>query len=146
MTMVSLKQITKDNWETCVKLQVGKDQEGFVASNLYSLAEVQFLDDVQAFGIYQDETMVGFAMFGVAPEDGHYWIYRLMVDVQHQHKGYGRAALVQIIELLKQERRSDEICIGYAPKNAVADRLYESLGFSGREFASWGEKVVRLKI
>ncbi|MEK7477205.1 MAG: GNAT family N-acetyltransferase [Candidatus Coatesbacteria bacterium] len=143
---ITLRKITKENWETCIELQVGEAQKALVASNLYSLAEIQFLENHEAVGIYRDETMVGFAMFGVAPEDGHYWIYRLMIDERYQRKGYGRAALLQIIERFERERRSDEILIGYAPDNAVADRLYASVGFGRAEIASWGEKVVHLSI
>ncbi len=46
-----------------------KEQQTFIASNLYSIAEVQFLDNFYAKGIYFDEKMIGFTMFGIDPDD-----------------------------------------------------------------------------
>jgi diamine N-acetyltransferase len=42
--MLTLKPITKDNWEEAIELKVKEEQKLFMASNLYSIAEVQFLD------------------------------------------------------------------------------------------------------
>ena len=41
MTII-LKEIDNQNWKQCIKLKVRMDQQGFVASNLYSLAEAKF--------------------------------------------------------------------------------------------------------
>lgn len=63
-----------------------KEQQTLIASNLYSIAEVQFLDDFYAKGIYLDETMIGFTMFGIDSDDNNYWIYRLMIDKNFKGK------------------------------------------------------------
>ena len=74
--------------------------------------------------------MVGFLMYGRDPEDGRYWIIRLMVDHNHQGKGYGRAALRQAIDLIRSKPDcSDDLSIGFKPDNKVAETLYTSLGF-----------------
>jgi diamine N-acetyltransferase len=52
---------------------VSPAQQGFIASNLYSIAEVQFLENFEAFAIYKEETVIGFIMFGIDPDDNNYW-------------------------------------------------------------------------
>lgn len=143
---VTLREITRDNWEQCIDLRVNKEQQQFVASNLYSIAEVQFLPDFKALAIYTDETMVGFVMFGLDEDDHNYWIYRLMVDENHQGKGYGKAALLQVIERLKEKPDCNEIIVGYKPENIEAEKTYLKAGFQPKGMAPWGEKLVHLKV
>src|SRR3954465_429625 len=95
---VTLREITKENWRQIIALQLAEGQEGFVASNVYSLAQAK-VDPVRIpLAIYSDETPVGFIMYNDRPlDDGSYHISRLMVDREHQGKGYGRAAVVEVI-------------------------------------------------
>ena len=57
---VELRPVTAENWEALIKLQVREDQRGFVASNVYSIAEAQFGFedeghwDFYPFGVYAD--------------------------------------------------------------------------------------------
>lgn len=86
--MGTLKPITKDNWHAAIRLEVAPEQRKFVASNLYSIAQSQFEPGTVLLGIYnEDETMVGFLMYG--PYHDEMWIWRLMVDQQYQGRGYG---------------------------------------------------------
>lgn len=62
---IYLNPIDKINWEEAIRLSVKEEQQTFIASNLYSIAEVQFLDNFYAKGIYLDEKMIGFTMFGI---------------------------------------------------------------------------------
>lgn len=65
MKNIYLKPIDKSNWEEAIKLSVKEEQQTFIVSNLYSIAEVQFLDNFYAKGIYLDNKMIGFTMFGM---------------------------------------------------------------------------------
>lgn len=116
-----------------------------MASNLYSIAEVQFLDDFHAMGVYEGEEMVGFAMFGIDPDDGNYWIYRLMIDQKCQGKGYGAKAVQEIVKYIQGTNSSGIPCImiGYHPENAGAKLTYRKAGFVETELAPWGEQLAR---
>jgi len=118
----TLRPIAKDNWEEAIQLKVKEEQTDFIASNLYSIAEVQFLDQFTACGIYAAEQMVGFTMFGVDTDDDNYWIYRLMIDQEHQGKGYGSAAVKLVVEEIKRMNTSGIplIMIGYDRENEGA--------------------------
>jgi len=126
---ITLQPITKSNWKECVNLSVAADQTKFVPDNLYSIAEAQFYPDAVPLAIYDDHQMVGFIMYG-RDEQTHKWkIFRLMVEVTHQGKGYARAALQQVITEIARHPDSDEIIICYHNSNQAARNLYAQLGF-----------------
>ncbi|MFD2443609.1 GNAT family N-acetyltransferase [Bacillus sp. CGMCC 1.16607] len=148
MLNILLKPITKENWEDAIQLKVNKDQESFMASNLYSIAEVQFLDEFRAMGVYLDELMVGFTLFGIDPDDGNYWVYRLMVDHEHQGKGYGVLAVQEIIDYIIKQNHANipYIMIGYHPENYGARQTYRKAGFVETEIAPWGEQLAKYNL
>jgi diamine N-acetyltransferase len=141
METITLRDLTSKNWYECVKLSVREDQKGFVASNAFSIAEAHFNPEFITQAIYAEEIMVGFTMYGRDPESGKYWIIRLMVDQRYQGKGYGRATMVQVIDILSKMPGCDRIFISYEPENEVAECLYNSLGFHPTGEFTGGEKV-----
>ncbi|MCC6166066.1 MAG: GNAT family N-acetyltransferase [Caldilineaceae bacterium] len=139
---VSLRPITVENWPECVELKPGPDQNGFVAPNAVSLAQAHFEPWWEPYGIYVDDRMVGFIMYGYWPQaslpayygdfeapQGVICILRFMVDANHQRQGYGRAALAQTIERCRQRPGVRAVHLSYEPSNSVAAALYASLGF-----------------
>lgn len=129
--MITLQPITKHNWIDAISLKVKDIQKNFVASNAVSLAQYNFLNNFHAMGIYNDETMVGFALFGIDEDDGEYWIYRLMIDEKYQGLGYGKEAIKLIIQHINNERtpRHQSITISYEKENEHALSIYKKLGF-----------------
>ncbi len=127
---VTLKEITLENWIECVRLQPSEEQKEFVASNLFSIAESKFHPSWEPLAIYANKIMVGFIMYG--PEEGHegrYWVIRLMIDQNHQRKGYGNAAMREALRRIKDKPDYRELLISFVPENIAARKLYESLGF-----------------
>jgi diamine N-acetyltransferase len=122
---VSLRPVTAENWHECIRLQVSDDQKEFVASNLYSIAESRFEPTSALLAIYAGEEMVGFLMY----DTSDYHIARFMIDARHQGKGYGRAALLQLIAYFERERAHPKASLSFVPGNVTAERLYESAGF-----------------
>jgi diamine N-acetyltransferase len=145
--VVVLKEITRDNWEDCIDLKVSPEQKNFVASNLYSIAESQFYPGCVPLAVYDDETLVGFIMYEPDTEssiEGTYFINRLMVDYRYQGKGYGRMAMQQVIERLKQSPDCRAIKTSYFSENRVAAKLYLSLGFVPTGEVVEGEVIMQL--
>ncbi len=142
---LSLAAINKSNWEDAIQLSVNEDQKPFIASNLYSIAEVQFLENFQVMAVYLDTTMVGITMFGIDPDDQNYWIYRLMVDQKYQGKGIGKQAILLVIEEIKKQNNENipVIMIGYHPENVLARKTYQKVGFIETELAPWGEQLAK---
>jgi diamine N-acetyltransferase len=142
---VSLRPITKENWEQCALLEVCPGQEDFVMPNVWSIAQA-YADPVRVpLAIYDDETVVGFVMYNDRPlHDGTYRISRVLIGCAHQGKGYGRAAVTQVIERMRQIADCTEITLEYAVTNDAAKHLYSSMGFEpvGRNWYGHIEEVV----
>ncbi len=145
MAGIVLTDITKDNWEQCANLRLSTKQGGLVAPNLYSIAESRIEPSFTPLAIYHDAEVVGFIMYGLDPDDGQYWIYRLMIDQNHQGRGYGKAAVVEVIHRIKQIPGADEVYVGYKPQNTVAAALFASLGFERTGQMFQGEFIARLQ-
>ncbi|AMO84193.1 diamine N-acetyltransferase [Solibacillus kalamii] len=144
--MLHLKTITKDNWIKAISLKVREDQVKFVASNTVSLAQLNFLENFHAKGIYYGEEMVGFTLYGIDEDDNEYWIYRMMIDQKHQGKGYGKEAVQLVIEDIRamKEPHNQTISLSYEPDNEHAKRIYEKMGFREIDgFVIEGEQVAR---
>jgi len=127
--VVTIREITEENWVEAVRLKVKKEQENFVASNAVSLAQSKFQTFIECYGIYSEDEMVGFSAVGQNPADKTVWLVRHMVDAKHQGKGYGKAGLKKIIEYLRDRYSCSEIYLDVKPENKVATNLYKKAGF-----------------
>lgn len=144
MAEVILKEVGRDNWEECVNLRLRTSQGGLIAPNLYSIAESKVEATFLPLAIYSEDKMVGFIMWGIDPDDGEYWIYRLMIDEKYQGKGFGKAAVLEVLKQLR-ERGAGRVYVGYKPQNVVAASLFASLGFERTGQMLQGEFVAKLE-
>jgi len=140
--MITLQPITYENFYDCISLQPNEHQKKYIASNLYSLAEAYVALASGAFtpmpyAIYSDDEIVGFIMLAYDPagddEDDEtvYKVCRLMIDKEHQGKGYGRQAMERALEIIRSfpHGAADLVVLSYKPDNEAARSLYASLGF-----------------
>ena len=126
---IELREVTQDNFESVIALQVADDQRDFLYPNVESLAWAYVAPECTPLAIYADETPVGYAAFGYIPTDGRCWVMHLMIDRDSQRRGLGRAALEQLLARMEAVSDGASIAVGVNPENVVAIRLYESLGF-----------------
>jgi diamine N-acetyltransferase len=125
---VSLRQITKENYETVCELEVSEEQKNLVAENTCSILESIF-EGYESRAIYRGEELVGFFMW-VNETSTRTSIWRFMVDKKFQNKGIGRKALNLALKEIKQLSGLKEIEICYNPENPVAKNFYASFGFN----------------
>ena len=160
--MLRLEKINGKNVWDILKLSVNEDQREFVASNEVSIIEAYttVTNNGYAFpcGIYDDDTLVGFAMIGYdkddywddAPQiaDNNYNLWRLMIDKRYQQKGYGRKAIELALEFIKTFPcgRAEYCWLSYEPDNKVAKALYESFGFVETGDVDGEELIAVLKL
>lgn len=147
--MIQFKSITEDNFSAIVQMK-RPTNEGFVASNEYSLAQAWLYrnnNDVYPFAIYNDETPVGFMLLDEDLEKRQLVIWRIMFPEKHQYKGFGTQAIMKIIQLAKTSNKYDYILIDSVPQNIIAKHVYEKLGFkpTGR-IVNNGEIEFRLNL
>jgi diamine N-acetyltransferase len=145
---VTLEEVTADNWEEVVDLELAKGQKDLVAENVYSLAESKFNPHAIPRAIYAGRRLVGFIMYEPCVDDDRphdYLIYRFMIDKKHQGKGYGRDALVRVIESIQESPDWNRITICYMPGNHAARKFYASLGFVETGSDDDGEIIAEIR-
>ena len=127
--MIYFKEITRENFDDCLFLEVTEEQEDFVASTMFSLAEAYVFTENTPLAIYNDKEMVGFLMYELDPDDNEYWLTRLLIDKKYQNKGYGRQAVEKFLSFIQKEYQPKKLLLSFEPANSVAEKLYVSLGF-----------------
>lgn len=126
---VTLRPVTRDNWEAVARMEVSEEQRRFVAPNAFSLAQAAYEPGLTPRAIYAAGELVGFAMYGHERWQGDYWIARLMIGRDHQGKGHGRDATLAVIQEMRQLPGCDSIVLDFKRDNHAARRLYERLSF-----------------
>lgn len=125
-----LRDVTKDNWFAVTQLQISEENgKKFIVPIVYSIAESKYEKHLIPMAIFQDQILVGFTMYGLDPEDQNYWIYVYMIDRRYQRRGYGKSALLKLIEYIRGKHKVYRILIGHKPENKIAEHLYKSVGF-----------------
>ena len=143
---ISIKPITESNWEEAANLRILPEQADFLMPNVFSIAESKFHPELVPCAIYAGTTMVGFLMYCRDPRDDQYWLYRFMIDEGYQGRGYGKAALRQLIDIIRALPNAPELNVGYDLENHVAAKLYKSAGFIEGGLAPWGERTAKLDL
>ena len=146
---IELRPVDDTNREAVLALSVREDQP-FVAPNDVSLRQAAETNEkypgvARPFGIYADEKLVGFCMFVFAPqaedEDDRYWLWRFMIDQSEQGKGYGQAALAEIVRYFKKNG-ADRLFLSTEPENERGLHIYHKAGFRDTGIVSDGEAVL----
>ena len=146
--MINFRAITEDNFDAIIRMK-RPDDEHFVASNAYSLAQAWLYrdaGDVYPFAIYDDDQPVGFMMLDEDADERCLIIWRIMFPGENQNKGYGTAAIREIIRLAKDSGKYDFLLIDYAPDNKIAEHVYTKLGFRPTGVFEHGEYELRLDL
>lgn len=158
--MIELRKVDSDNLWKIVELSVNDEQKHFVATNTESILEAYTTITsggiALPFGIYNDDILVGFVMFGYdtyGDDDpdiaaGNYCMWRFMIDKKFQRQGLGKKALEASIEYLRSEPcgRGEYCWLSYEPENTVAKALYSSIGFVENGELCGEEMVSALKL
>ncbi|MGL4884692.1 MAG: GNAT family N-acetyltransferase [Waterburya sp.] len=129
---INLGEVTKDNWIACIHLSLHPEQEGNLASNVATIAQSKFEPNNQLRAIYKNDKVIGMLAYCMEDEpiDSEvYWIFRFMIDKDFQNKGYGTKALNLTIKEISQ-LGAKKIYISHKPKNKIAGKLYQKIGFA----------------
>ena len=133
---IKLVPVNDANRDAVLALSVREDQP-FVAPNDVSLRQAKKANAenpgvARPFAIYANGALVGFCMFSFAPEEedpeDRYWLWRFMIDKSEQNKGYGQAALREIIRYFKKNG-ADRLYLSTEPENERGLHIYHKAGF-----------------
>ena len=143
---VELVAVTAGNWRACADLSVRDDQAEFVAQVTRYLCLCHYDRVWQPLAVFAGGDVVGFAMWAVDPDDGAGWIGGLVIGREHQRHGYGRAAMLALIERLGRDLGCPSAALSYSADNVAARSLYRSLGFVETGEREDEELVARLTL
>ena len=130
-----------------MRLKVSDSQTTLVAPNAKSLAEAYvYYNTARPFAIYNDEVMVGFVLLRELEDLQCYYISQFMIDEHHQRKGYGKQAMVVLINRLKEEKKYSKIDLCYVEGAEAVERLYTGLGFVPTGEVEANEVLMRLHL
>ncbi len=160
--MLHLEKVNGKNIWDILKLKVAQSQRDFVASNDVSIIEAYTAITANGyafpFGIYMDETPIGFLMIGFDTDDywedapsianGNYNLWRLMIDESFQGKGYGKEAVRLALEFIRSLPCGEAECcwLSYEPENESARKLYGTFGFAETGEKDGEELIAVLKL
>ena len=132
--MITLEEITSANIHRVLALSVsGKQKFTYPRSNAYSIAEGTFppdKDPVWMRAICKDGDPVGFFMTSEAPQDGDYFLWRMMIDERYQGHGYGEQAIQLLIKRIKNNGKARELFLSHLEGNVEAGEFFRKIGFS----------------
>ncbi|CUI04269.1 GNAT family N-acetyltransferase [Massilia antarctica] len=147
---ITLQAVTEDNFDTIVELPLLPEQQDYLASNAYSIAQASFYpDSFFTRAIYLDDKPIGFLMYVSLADEGEpgaYAIYRFMVDSGEQGKGYGRRAIGLVLDEIRSRPDATVIQICYWPTNQTAKDFYASLGFVETGLDEEGEMYAEIRL
>ena len=129
-SIVTLREVTKENFPEVVNLEVSPNQRKFVAPNAYSIAQAYFEREIAWFrAIYADETPVGFLMLSDDANKQEYFLWRLLIDARYQKLGFARQAMLLLFDYVRTRPGAKEILCSCVPGEGSPQEFYESLGF-----------------
>lgn len=130
--MIRLVEIDERNFFRVRQLKVGEDQQRFLDSPLGILARgyVYRAQRARVLAAENDGEIVGLMLVkDMDEEPACYDLQQFMIDGRFQGRGYGAAALGLLLELLRQEKKYDDVEVCVHRENAAALALFTGAGF-----------------
>ena len=131
---LKLIPVTKDNWRTATFLTTDPERkapldEEWITNNAFSLLQCQFDPNWDCRILADGDTAVGFVFYGYDTDTTHHLLCRYMIDVEHQGKGYGKAFLPMVVDLICDQFGCRDLYTSVHDDNARALHLYTTFGF-----------------
>jgi len=154
MSAMSLREICDGNRDDVLALSVTSTQARFVSSVAESLLEAEETPEGKPWyrAVYADDLPVGFVMlsWNVTPKPpriiGPWFLWRLLIDAEHQGRGYGREA-VRLVADIVRDNGAAELLTSYGVGEGGPEPFYRRLGFRPTgERDDKGETIVALDL
>ena len=132
MRNIKLSRIDENNFIQAFNLKLDKAQEQFVSHPIRSLAQAYvYYNQCTPFGIFHDDTIVGYVMVIYDYDLAEYNIWHMMIDVAYQHLGFGTIALRKCLDYIasKPFGPSSKVVLTCNKNNSIALHLYNKYGF-----------------
>lgn len=132
MSTYKIKQVCEENWRSVSELTVHPTQVEFIETNTESLLEAAYDTRYNwtPYGLYWNETLIGFAMIGAYnAREKYIWLDRFMIDQKHQRQGHSKPLLNELKLFIKDNWETEIIILSVHQLNEQASKAYEQVGF-----------------
>lgn len=143
---ITLRPISEDNVMAVIRLNVSEEQQDFVAPNSVSIAQAAHTTSRWERAIYADDTAVGYVLLSENRDKPRYYLWRYMIDQRYQQMGFGRGAMVQVIDYVRSLPNATEMFLSYVPGDRGPRAFYAGLGFQDTGVEDDGELEMRLEL
>jgi RimJ/RimL family protein N-acetyltransferase len=100
---------------------------------------------ITMYGVYLDDTAIGYVMLIQADDPSQWIIERLTIDRDHQRQGYGYDVVDQLVDKVYELEDSEMVVARYDKDNTAARDLFAKLKFEERDKPTRGRKIAVLK-
>tara|TARA_R100000750_G_scaffold36592_1_gene23602 strand:- start:85 stop:552 length:468 start_codon:yes stop_codon:yes gene_type:complete len=151
--MTLFRPITRSNLRALCALEIHPAQRDFVAPAAVTIAQQAYEPGSTILSIWQGDTPVGlmsmihYGLPEAAPDPDSgidrnmFYLWRLLVDRQHQGKGHGQTALRHFLDLARASGQSRaSLSVVDVPGSALP--LYERHGFTRTGHIAQGEALL----
>ena len=136
MPTVTLREIGPDIEDAVSALRVAPGQQRFVATMAQSFYDAVDEPEQNAWmrAVVADGIPVGFVMVSwkIGPVPGELWcpyyLWRLLIDAEHQRRGYGAAAVGLVVDAVRADG-ADALLTSCVTGEGSPQPFYEGLGF-----------------
>jgi diamine N-acetyltransferase len=161
MATVELRDIvTEDDDEAVMGLRRGPGRDPYIGRMVSHYEDAARSPEAcpRMWSVHDGETgtLVGFVMISDGIEQevldanpdivGPYFLWRLLIDVHHQGKGYGRATIDAVVDYVRTRPGADAFYVSSVPGVATPMTFYEHYGFVHTGRVADGEQVLRLDL
>lgn len=133
---VSLEDVTSENRDVVLALKPAESQRRFIASNARTLQQAEEAPEAWLRAICAHGEIVGLLLLhdehlrDAPREIGYYFLWRIMIDVNHQGKGYGKKSVDLVIDYLSSRPHAKRLLSSYLPGEDGAEGFYQHYGFT----------------
>jgi diamine N-acetyltransferase len=149
--VIALRPLDESNRDALEALSVSAAQRRYVSTAADSLRQASEHPAARAicWGVYADDTPVGFAMIADEVDGPPYmpqYLWKLFIDERFQRRGYGTAVLDLIVEYFRGRPGVEVIRTSAGHGAGSPIPFYERYGFERTGDVSDGEVKLRLRI
>ena len=162
MARVELRDIvTEDDEEAVMGLRRGPGRDAYIGRMISHFEDAARYPEAcpRMWSVHDADTggLVGFVMISDdIPQDvldanrdefvGPYFLWRLLIDVHQQGKGYGRATIDRVVEYVRSRPNGDALYVSSVRGENTPMTFYEHYGFVRTGRVADGEEVLRLDL
>lgn len=141
--MAELVLLDRFNWTVFAELNVKIEQQTFLNSNLYAIAQSKF-ENCTPIGYLAENEGIGMAIY--CNWRNFVWISHIMIDAKFQNQSHGREFLTLLTKKIKQLNKTSEIRVGVKAENINALLFFQKNGFELLEETNDGETVLAMRL